>query len=232
MPEENDLSKTTYFIEAKNAAEMARLINQDRILTRCMGGLFPLQLDLSSIHDVLDIACGPGGWAMDVARAYPDRRVTAIDISQIMTEYARFQAMSEGLHNARFVVMDALKPLDFPDNTFDFVNARFISGFMPKAKWSALMQECLRILRPGGVIRLTEFETTISNSFAIETLSELAAKAMYKVGQSFSPAGWQVATTPMLERFLRDAAISIFSTWPMYLILRREPKSTSANTRI
>ncbi len=138
----------TYFIEAENAAEMARLINQDRIATRCMGGLFPSQFDLSSVHDVLDIACGPGGWAMDVARAYPDKGVTAIDISQLMTEFARYQAMSEGLHNARFVVMDALKPLDFPDNSFDFINARFISGFMPKAKWPALHARMLTYLTP------------------------------------------------------------------------------------
>ena len=195
----------TYFIEAENAAEMARLINQDRILTRCMGGLFPPRLDLTGIHDILDIACGPGGWAMDVARAYPDKRVTGIDISQIMTEFARYQAKSQGLHNAHFVVMNALKPLDFPDNSIDFVNARFISGFMPKQAWSALTRECLRILRPGGVIRLTEFETTISNSYASEKLGEMFARALQKAGQSFSPTGWQFGITPALGRLLRDA---------------------------
>lgn len=205
MPEENDFSKTEYFIEAENAAEMARLINQDRILTRCMGGLFPPQLDLTNIHDILDIACGPGGWAVDVARAYPDTRVIAIDISQIMTEFARFQAREQNLTNTRFLVMDALKPLDFPDNSFDFVNARFISGFMPKAAWPALVQECLRILRPGGFIRLTEFETTISTSYTSEKLGEMFARALQKAGQSFSPTGWQFGITPALGRFLRDA---------------------------
>jgi len=207
MAEEQETSQGdgTYFIEAENAAEMARLINQDRILTRCMGGLFPPQLDLSNVHDVLDIACGPGGWALDVARSHPDKRVTAIDISQIMTEFARYQAREQELYNAHFVAMDALKPLDFSDNSFDFVNARFISGFMPKTKWPTLLQECLRILRPGGVIRLTEFESTISNSLAVERLCELLTRALYKTGRSFSPTGWQVAMTPLLEKFLRDA---------------------------
>jgi len=195
----------TYFIEAENAAEMARLINQDRILTRSMGGLFPPQLDLSNIHDVLDIACGPGGWALDVARAYPNKRVTAIDISQIMTEFARYQAREQELPNTHFVVMDALKPLDFPDNSFDFVNARFISGFMPKQAWPTLIQECLRILRPGGVIRLTEFESTISNSYTSEKLGEMFARALQKADQSFSPTGWQFGITPTLGRLLRDA---------------------------
>jgi len=205
MPEENNLSKTAYFIDAENAAEMARLINQDRIITRCMGDLFPPQLDLTNIHDILEIACGPGGWALDVAKVYPDMRVTAIDISQIMTEFARYQAREQELHNTHFIVMDALKPLDFPDNSFDFVNARLISGFMSKQAWPLFVQECVRITRPGGIMRLTDYEANISNSFAVDRLSEFVAKAMYRAGLSFSPTGWQTAMTPMLGKFLRDA---------------------------
>jgi ubiquinone/menaquinone biosynthesis C-methylase UbiE len=194
-----------YFIEAENAAEMARLINQDRLLTRCMGGLFPPSLDLSNIHDILDIGCGPGGWALDVARNYPDKQVTGFDISQIMVAFAQYQAREQQLPNVHFVVMDALKPLDLPDNAFDFVNARFIAGFMPKAYWPRLVQECLRVLRPGGIIRLTEFETTISTSATSEKLGEMFARALQKAGQSFSPTGWQFGITPVLGRLLRDA---------------------------
>ena len=207
MAEEQETSQGdgTYFIEAENAAEMARLINQDRILTRCMGGLFPPQLDLSNVHDVLDIACGPGGWALDVARSHPDKRVTAIDISQIMTAFARYQAREQELYNAHFVVMDALKPLDFPDNSFDFVNARLISGFMRRNLWPTFVQECARVTRPGGITRLTDYEANVSTSFAVDRLSEMVTKAMHKAGQSFSPSGWQVSLTPMLGKFLRDA---------------------------
>jgi len=101
-------------------------------------------------------------------------------------------------------VMDALKPLDFPDNSFDFVNARLISGFMSKQAWPLFVQECVRITRPGRVIRLTECETTISNSYAVESLIELMTKAMHKAGHTFSPTGWQYVITPMLTHFLRD----------------------------
>jgi ubiquinone/menaquinone biosynthesis C-methylase UbiE len=207
MAEEQGLSRDdgTYFIDAENAAEMARLINQDRLFTRNMGSLFPPSLELNNIHDILDISCGPGSWALDVTRNYPDKRVTGIDISQLMVAFAGYQAREQKLSNAHFVVMDALKPLDFPDNAFDFVNARFISGFMPKAHWPTLVQECLRILRPGGLIRLTEFESTISTSYAVDRLSAALAQAMHKAGQTFSPTGWQIAMTPLLERFLRDA---------------------------
>ncbi len=207
MPQANDSSQSasSYFIDAENAAEMARLTNQDRVVTKSMGGLFPPQLDLSSIHDILDIACGPGGWALEVAKAYPGKQVIGIDISQLMVEYANYQARIQELPNVRFKIMDVLKPLDFASNSFDFVNARFLAGFMPKTTWRQFIQECWRVLRPGGVVRLTEFESFIGNSPAVEQLNGMIAMSLYKAGQSFSPCGLQIGTTPMLGRFLRDA---------------------------
>jgi len=61
------------------------------------------------------------------------------------------------LNNASFLVMNLLKPLDFPDSSFDLVNARFIN-FLPAGAWSRLLQEFRRIARPDGIIRLTESE--------------------------------------------------------------------------
>ncbi len=43
---------------------------------------FPDDFRLSQVHLVLDLACGPGGWAIDVARAYPNIDVMGVDISQ------------------------------------------------------------------------------------------------------------------------------------------------------
>ncbi len=185
-----------YFIDAENAAEMARLVNQDRITTRCMGGLFPPQLDLSNVHTILDIACGPGGWVIDVAQAYPDKQVTGIDVSQLMIAYAGELAKLHEVHNARFNVANILQPLPFSDHSFDVINARLVSGFMPQTMWRQFLQECLRITRPGGIMRLIEPERTISNSPAVEQLNDFLARAMHKAGQSLSPnetAIWRYA---------------------------------------
>jgi SAM-dependent methyltransferase len=205
MTTDQPQNEPTYFIDAENAAEMARLMNQDRIITENMGGLFPEQPNLSSVSDILDIGCGPGGWVLDVAYTYPTWHVVGFDVSRLMIEYARAQAKVQKLNNASFKVMDALKPLDFPNNSFDLVNARFISGFMPPASWPILMQECWRILRPAGILRLTEPEFPISNSLASEKLYGMIARALQAVRQSFSPDGRHVGITPMLTRFLRNA---------------------------
>ena len=204
MPTIYPRDENTYFIDAENAAEMARLMHQDHLTTEGMGGLFPERSDFSTIEDILDIACGPGGWALDVAFEHPDINVVGVDISQTMIGYAKAQARVQILENASFRVMDVLKPLDFPDNSFDLINARFIFAFMPVEGWPKLMNECARIARPGGVIRLTESEWNLTNSLSYETLHGMTTQALKLAGRSFSPDGRNVGITPMLGSFLQQ----------------------------
>ncbi|MGB8346628.1 MAG: class I SAM-dependent methyltransferase [Ktedonobacteraceae bacterium] len=196
----------TYVMDQENVAEMARLVDQDRLITESMGGLFPPHLALSAIHDVLDIACGPGGWAIEVARTYPQMQVSGIDISRLMVAYARMQAVAQELSHTSFRVMDITRrPLRFADASFDFVNARLLFSFMRPDKWPPLIRECQRILRPGGVLRLTECELALTDSPAFEAMASLFAQALRKAGQSFSPDGRTVGITPKLRNFLRVA---------------------------
>ncbi len=204
-PSEN---QSTYWINPEEAAETGRLLLQDRLITKEMGGVFPPDLDLTQVHLVLDLACGPGGWVVDVARTYPAIDVVGLDISQKMIRYAQAHARTLGLDNASFQVMDILKPLEFPDDAFDFVNARAISSFMPTQAWPNLVQECLRITRPGGVIRLTEAELWFSNGAVSEKIASMLARAVWLGGKSFSPDGKMSGITLMLGGFLRDAGLT------------------------
>lgn len=194
-----------YFNDPESGGEMARLISQDRLITKGMGGLFPERSNLSGIHRILDAAGGPGGWALEVASTYPEIEVVGFDVSRVMIDYARAQAQVRGLDNADFVVMDIQKPLDFPNECFDLVNARFIN-FLPTAAWPELMQEFKRITRPGGTIRLTESEWWyFTNSPALENLNAMIIRALKLQGASFTESGRFTGVLPMLGRFLLDA---------------------------
>src|SRR5579875_3090685 len=81
-----------YFIDPENVAEMARLMHQNRLVTEAMGGLFPERADFSSVNAILDIACGPGEWALNVAAAHPHIQVVGGDVSPIMVQYASLEA--------------------------------------------------------------------------------------------------------------------------------------------
>ncbi|HLZ55922.1 MAG TPA: class I SAM-dependent methyltransferase [Ktedonosporobacter sp.] len=203
-------TENSYALDQESTVEMHRLLEQDLLLNQHMGGLFPLDSDLTTIHDILDIACGPGGWAQEVAFAHRDKRVVGIDISNAMLTYARAQAGIQGLGNARFLFMDATSPLLFPEASFDMVNARFLIGFMWKEAWPALVAECVRVTRPGGMIRLTETDTSgmgVTNSVALETINRMIMKACSRSGRSFYPEeeSNHLALTPMLPRFLEQA---------------------------
>src|SRR6266851_3032904 len=198
-------SDSVYFNDPENVAEMARLLGQDHYITKGMGGLLSERSDLSSIHRILDVACGPGGWALEVASTYPEIEVVGGDISRAMISYANTQVRVQGLNNVSFKVMDIQKPLEFPDRSFDLVNARFIN-FLPAAAWPKLMHELGRITRPGGIIRLTESEWWyFSNSPALENLNAMIIRALKIQGESFSQSGRFTGVLPMLGRFLLDA---------------------------
>src|SRR2546421_10725433 len=115
---ENEPSKNTYVIDSESPTELARLLHQDRLFTKALGLLPPLP-DKSKIRYVPDIACGPGGWAREVAMTFPAAQVTGIDLSERVITFAQDQAEIQQIPNVRFTIMDALQPLKFPDNSFD-----------------------------------------------------------------------------------------------------------------
>src|SRR5260370_39796311 len=130
---------------------MIRLMIQDTLITTGMGGALSEQPDPASLHRVLDIGCGPGGWILEAARLYPHLNLTGIDISWRMIEYARAEAQARKLTDGdEFLVMDALHPLKLPDACFDLANPRFGGSCLLVQYWLRLLRERSRAKRPGG----------------------------------------------------------------------------------
>ncbi len=212
MTQPNDFqgqAENTYLIDAESALEMARLLDQDRVMTKGMGGVFPEQedADLPGVTRILDVACGPGGWVNEVAQHYPHIDVTGIDISKNAINYAKAHAQVRKLNNAHFVVMNALKPLDFPDASFDIVNMRTVVGFVPLTQWISYLTECTRVLRSGGILRLTEGEYGFSNKPAHERFMALLNEAQYRAGRSFSPTGHNAGMIAVLRPLLKQSGM-------------------------
>ena len=198
-------SSHEYVIDIEEAAETGRLMEQARLYTKAMGGVFPEPLDLTPVKQILDIACGPGGWAIEVAFEHPDKEIVGIDINETMIRYAFAQARVRKLQHVTFEVMDATKPLKFHDASFDLINARLLVGFMDRASWPRLLVECKRLLRPGGIVRLTEFETVISSSAALQRLQGCLYQVLSQQGRTFSVDGSSMGVTHMLGRLMQQA---------------------------
>jgi ubiquinone/menaquinone biosynthesis C-methylase UbiE len=198
-------SHNTYVFDSESSTEMARLINQDRMMTQAMGG--PLAgLDRpEALRNILDLGCGPGGWALDVAFELPQAEVEGVDISRIMVDYANARARTQDILNASFGVMNITGPLDFPDASFDLVNARFLTVVFKREAWPPFLKECTRVLRPGGYLRLTEVvDAGVSNSAALNQFMQLFLQAFWQTGYAFSPDGRSVGMIHMLPSLLRE----------------------------
>lgn len=201
----NSSEGNSYVIDAESPTEMARLMQLDRIITKGMGG--PLaDIPPRLLENILDVACGPGGWVLDVAFEHPETEVAGIDISRTMINYANARASSQKLYNASFGVMSITQPLDFPNEAFDLVNARFLIGVLKQENWKQFLADCMRVLKPGGILRLTETQDYgRTNSRAYEDYLALLSEALYKAGYGFAVDGRTFDLTHMLPSLLRDA---------------------------
>ena len=97
----------TYPIDIGHPAEWARLAMQDDLLTAAMGGELAEQPHPERFSDVLDLACGSGGWDVRTAEKYPRLRISGLDISRHMVEQANSAATAMGLADrVQFAVAD------------------------------------------------------------------------------------------------------------------------------
>jgi len=111
--------------------------------------------EITEEDNVLDVACGPGLVACEVARVA--RNVTGIDLTPEMLDQARAHQNSLGLTNLTWTRGDA-QALPFPDDTFSRVVTRY--SFHHFTDPQAVFTEMVRVCRPGGRITVCDVFTT------------------------------------------------------------------------
>jgi SAM-dependent methyltransferase len=123
-------------------------------------GVYAKQLDFLREHverdgaTALDVATGPGRFAIELARGGAD--VTAVDISSAMVERARANATREGVQDrVRFQVGDAAE-LSFPEASFDVVSIMEVLVHLPDP--GGVLRSVARLVKPGGAL-VTNYHT-------------------------------------------------------------------------
>ena len=111
--------------------------------------LAPL-LPVGAAH-LLDIGTGTGTLALEATDRWPAARVTGIDASSEMANWANREADRRlvGSARSRFSTTVALAGrLPFPDATFDGAMSSFVLQLVPNR--AAALREARRVLRPGA----------------------------------------------------------------------------------
>lgn len=166
---EASLQPLTFFVGPENPLYLQFQLELDLITAARKGGVLAEQRDedMEEMYEVLDLACGSGVWAQEVALTYPEMAVCGIDPSSTLIRHAQSHARRLGLENLRFEVMDVTHlPLCLPDASFDLLNGKLLSRTLLPDTWPAFLAECIRLLRPGGILRLTEGDWSIVHESA------------------------------------------------------------------
>ncbi len=109
-------------------------------------------LGIAEGHRVADLGCGPGFWALPLAQIVgPSGRVAALDASPRMFELLARQNPPPWLDT----IEAELPETGLPDGWADWVWLAFV--FHEVEPPSALAQETLRILRPGGRVAVLDW---------------------------------------------------------------------------
>lgn len=129
--------------------------------------------------DILDIGAGCGLTTLVYGSMFPEANVTGIDLSAPFTRFMRDRQQRDpspalrGLKNVAFYQGNAEKTW-YPDNSFDVVHYTYVLHEMEQPNGRAVLQEAMRILRPGGV--LLGFEVPYIDNLAMrKTLEEFTA---------------------------------------------------------
>jgi len=111
-------------------------------------------LNLDSGTSALEIACGSGGVTCRMARE-TGAACVGVDINAHGIEAATATAHEQGLSSrVTFQVVDAARPLPFPEGSFDAVFCNDAINHLPDR--SAVLRDWHRVLRPGGRLLFTD----------------------------------------------------------------------------
>jgi SAM-dependent methyltransferase len=143
---------------------------------------------------LLDVACGTGIVTRRLAAARPALRVTGADLTYGMARMAAVRLPGA-------ILLADSRRLPFPDRTFDAVTSVWLLHLLDTGDDArAVIAECSRVLRPGGV-----YVTTVDKAAAHDVGSDIdavlaprprrpaqdAAEAVtsYAAAQGLAPAG-------------------------------------------
>ncbi|CEI89233.1 hypothetical protein RMCBS344292_03599 [Rhizopus microsporus] len=173
--------------------ELDRSRVQTFILRWVFGGniVAPLQQELEKGIKVLNVSCGPGMWAghhiIDLALDYRQSHFVAIDNCDLLPDDFEEEASDCSLtsqetslssqltqeemkikrcllKNLDFYQVDVTQErLPFQDDEFDFVKQRLVTASFTLDNWKSVLQELIRVTKPGGYIELIEIDFSTCN---------------------------------------------------------------------
>lgn len=152
------------------------------------------QANIRSGSEVLDVGCGYGASAIFLATEY-GCRVTGLNISEKELELARQRAAEVGVADKVTFEYGDFHDLPQPDGSYDAVWSQ--EAFLHGADKPRILAECLRVLRPGGALVMTDLlvREGVPEEERQRIYARVHSPGMWDLGQyaeALTDAGFQV----------------------------------------
>jgi ubiquinone/menaquinone biosynthesis C-methylase UbiE len=153
MPLKVDLYNNAYSNYGEEAYRQVRLetygedLGQTSWVTSDESAEIPRLLGLTANSSVLEVGCGSGRYALQLAESV-GCRILGVDVNSSAIATANQLAESRNVKQARFERCDVSQKLAFADAVFDAVFANDVLCHIPGRP--ALLAELFRVLKPGA----------------------------------------------------------------------------------
>ncbi|CAZ85279.1 unnamed protein product [Tuber melanosporum] len=167
-----------------DAQEIERLDHFHRIFLALLDGklfIAPLGQDGHRVRNVLDIGTGTGTWAIEMAEEFPDAKVMGNDLSKIQPSWAP--------RNCEFEIDDVESDWTYPENHFDFIHLRSLSGCFQD--WDMVIRRCYDHTAPGGYIEFQDYDGNLKSGLgtmpdnAVSRYWGVVSEAASSTGRTF-----------------------------------------------
>jgi ubiquinone/menaquinone biosynthesis C-methylase UbiE len=105
-------------------------------------------------QDILDIGCSVGMSTFSLQSAYPQAKITGLDLSPYYLAVANYRARQR--QTAIQWVHAGAETTGLPDSSFDLISAFLMFHELPQTAAKAIIKEARRLLRPGGHLALMD----------------------------------------------------------------------------
>jgi ubiquinone/menaquinone biosynthesis C-methylase UbiE len=154
------------YVLPKDMGEVNRLDFQHYMMRYALRGNYAAPIG-STPHSMLDVGCGTGRWAQEMAQLFPHSAVIGVDVTPPAPQGER-AAPDRQPDNYTFVPGNVLERLPFDDGSFDFTHQRYMIGAIPLDAWPRAIAELARVTRPGGWVEVVEADTSKGGGLALQ----------------------------------------------------------------
>jgi SAM-dependent methyltransferase len=186
------------YVLPNDMGEVNRLDFQHYMMRYALRGNYAAPIG-RNLESILDVGCGTGRWAIEMARMFPRAAVAGVDITPPTLDGGQ-PGPEARPENVTFVAGNVLERLPVSDGAVAFTHQRYMIGAIPLDAWRHAISELVRVTQPGGWVEVVEADTSKNGGPALRQADAWVAAVLAR-------RNLDIHLARNLETWLKDAGL-------------------------